>query len=131
MVRAINNSEFSHSIHRYQISKFCHTLILKMKFSQQLIAVALFIASTSAVAVPQDDKCLAKNTLCAGIAGPVGTCCEGLTCKYKFADYATCVPDTKCLAEGETCESIIGSLGTCCTGECTFVANDLSICQSG
>ncbi|PQE17384.1 hypothetical protein CJF31_00005795 [Rutstroemia sp. NJR-2017a BVV2] len=101
-----------------------------MKFSPQLIAVALFIASTSATAIPQEDACLTKDALCAGIAGSVGKCCKGLTCKYKFADYATCVPDKKCLAEGATCESIIGPLGTCCTGKCTFVANDLSICKS-
>ncbi|PQE24007.1 Gurmarin-like inhibitors Antifungal toxin protein [Rutstroemia sp. NJR-2017a WRK4] len=103
-----------------------------MKFTQQLVAVALFIASTSAAAVPQADACLKSGVLCAGFAGPVGTCCKGYTCKYKFADYATCVPDKKpeCLAEGATCESIIGSLGTCCTGKCTFVANDLSVCKS-
>ncbi|KAJ8067617.1 hypothetical protein OCU04_003227 [Sclerotinia nivalis] len=101
-----------------------------MKLSQPLSILALLVTSTFAVAVSQYDQCLTEGTFCAGFAGPVGTCCDGLVCENApgVADDAHCIRK-KCLAKGATCVSIAGPVGTCCTGECTFVAPDYSVCK--
>ncbi|KAF7882777.1 uncharacterized protein EAF02_006140 [Botrytis sinoallii] len=105
-----------------------------MKLSQSLSIFALLVVSTVAVAVPQDKactQCLTEGTFCSGFAGPVGTCCDGLSCENEpgVADDAHCIRKKKCLAKGATCVSIAGPQGTCCSGKCTFVAADYSVCK--
>ncbi|KAF7905095.1 uncharacterized protein EAF01_005616 [Botrytis porri] len=105
-----------------------------MKLSQSLSILALLVASTVAVAVPQDKlytQCLTEGTFCSGFAGPVGTCCDGLLCENEpgVADDAHCLRKKKCLAKGATCVSIAGPQGTCCSGRCVFVAADYSVCK--
>ncbi|KAF7946575.1 hypothetical protein EAE96_009570 [Botrytis aclada] len=105
-----------------------------MKLSQPISILTLLVVSTVAGAVPQDKpctQCLTEGTFCAGFAGPVGTCCDGLLCENEpgVADDAHCIRKKKCLAKGATCVSIAGPQGTCCSGKCAFVAADYSVCK--
>ena len=68
---------------------------MKHKLWMKITAVIVMTISVYLLPAPSANpaslQCLGKGSVCVTIAGPVGECCPGLSCKFVADDLSVCV----------------------------------------